>query len=180
MLALRRIALTVLWTLAGIGVVCGALWATTVAGLVQPLIVVSGSMEPAIMTGDLLLATKVPAESLSVGDVVSLESDHTSYLVTHRIESIAPDGEGGFTVAMKGDANEYGDVLDYSVAGDVWMPQVRLPGMGSVVERLTAPAVSIPLMLGLAGLFGLTWIIPAPTDRRPRVAAAGDVQEVAA
>lgn len=172
MLVLRRIALIVLWALAAVGAVCGSLWITTIAGLTQPLIVVSGSMEPAIMTGDLLIATRVPAERLEAGDVVSLHSDLSSNLVTHRIESIAPDGHGGFTIAMKGDANEFGDILDYAVTGDVWMPQVRLPGMGAVVQQATTPAVSIPLVIGLAGLFGLTWLVPAPVraQRRPSLA----------
>ena len=160
--ALRRIALGVLWLLASVGAVCAVAWGATAAGLIQPLVVISGSMEPGIMTGDLLIATKTPAEDLRVGDVASLPSELTHNLVTHRIQQITSDGEGGYAIAMKGDANAFGDALDYAVAGDVWVPTVQIPGAGTVVMRLTTPAVAMPLLAGLAGLFGLVWLLPVP------------------
>lgn len=164
---LRRINLGALWLLATFGILCGLLGASTALGWIKPLIVISGSMAPEIMTGDLLIATKVPASTLAVGDVVSLDSELTEHLVTHRIESIVRDADGFYTIAMKGDANTAGDPLDYRVSGDVWMPQLRLPGAGTVVERLTTPAVAVPLLLGLVGVVGLTWVLPpAPSSRR--------------
>lgn len=174
MQTLRRIAMTALWVLAAAGVACGVVWGATAAGVIKPLIVISGSMEPEIMTGDLLIATKTPVADLGVGDVVSLPSELTSHLVTHRIVAIEPSGEGAL-VTMKGDANEFEDALDYRVAGEVWMPQAQIPGAGTIITRITSPAVAVPLMIGLIALLGLTWLIPAPvsrprTTRRPRAA----------
>lgn len=164
MQTLRRIAMFALWTLAAVGVACGILWGATAAGLVKPLIVISGSMEPGIMTGDLLFATKTAASDLEVGDVVSLPSELTDKLVTHRIVAIEADGDG-FLVTMKGDNNEFEDALDYHVSGDVWKPAVQVPGAGSIMMRVTTPAVAVPLMIGLVALLGLTWLIPAPVER---------------
>ncbi len=164
MQTLRRIAMIALWTLAGVGVACGVLWGATALGLIKPLIVISGSMEPKIMTGDLLFATQTPASDLEVGDVVSLPSELTDKLVTHRIVAIEAEGNG-FLVTMKGDNNEFEDALDYHVAGDVWQPQVQIPGAGSIMMRVTTPAVAVPLMIGLVALLGITWLIPAPVER---------------
>lgn len=162
MSVLRRVALGALWALAGVGALCALIWGATAAGLIKPLIVVSGSMEPEIMTGDLLIATRVPVGELEVGDVASLPSELTGGLVTHRIESITAEPAGGATISMKGDANAFGDALDYRVAGEVWVPGVQLPGVGTAVMRMTTPAVAVPLLIGLACLFWLVWILPGP------------------
>lgn len=165
---LRRIALIVLWALAAVGIVSGAMWGLSAIGVVKPLVVISGSMEPEIMTGDLLIDTRVPASELEVGDVVSLPSELTDNLVTHRIRTIVASGDGGYTITMKGDANDFEDALDYQVSGDVWMPQIQVPGVGTAIMRLSTPAVAVPLILGLVGLLGLVWLVPAPArGRRP-------------
>ncbi|MET0735246.1 MAG: signal peptidase I [Microbacterium sp.] len=161
MQTLRTIAMSVLWALAALGVVCGVVWGLTAAGVIKPLVVISGSMEPEIMTGDLLIATRVPVEELEVGDVVSLDSELTDNLVTHRIQAIAPSGDGAYVVTMKGDANEFADALDYTVTGDAWMPYMRAAAMGTAITRMTTPAVALPLLVGLAGLMGLVWLVPA-------------------
>lgn len=171
MQTLRRIAMITLWALAAVGVACGLVWGATAAGLIKPLIVISGSMEPGIMTGDLLVATKTSAADLGVGDVVSLPSELTDHLVTHRIVAIAAEGDG-YLITMKGDNNEFEDALDYRVSGDVWMPKAQFAGAGAVMSRVTSPTVAVPLMIGLVALLGLTWLIPAPvrrTDRSHRV-----------
>lgn len=161
MLLLRRTALVILWVLAGLGVASGAIWAATSAGVIKPLIVISGSMEPGIMTGDLLIATKVDAATLAAGDVVSLDSELTDNLVTHRIVAITPAAGDAFTVTMKGDNNAFEDALDYTVSGEVWKPTMQIAGAGAVVARLTTPAVAVPLMIGLIALLGITLLVPA-------------------
>lgn len=162
---LRRLALLVLWALAAAGVCCGVVWGATAIGLIQPLVVISGSMEPEIMTGDLLVATKVPADSLEVGDVVSLPSALTDTLVTHRITAIEA-ADGAHTITMKGDNNDFSDALDYAVTGEVWKPAVQLPGWGTAIMRMTSPPVAVPLLLGLLGLLGLSMMSPVERPSR--------------
>lgn len=165
MMIVRRIAMVALWTLAGVGILCGALWGATALGVVKPLIVISGSMEPEIMTGDLLIATKTDAADLAVGDVATLPSELTEHLVTHRVVAIEP-AEQGYLVTMKGDANEFEDALDYRISGQVWQPTVQIPGAGAVVARAATPAVAVPLLVGMVALLGLTWLTPAPVAGR--------------
>ncbi|HWI32048.1 MAG TPA: signal peptidase I [Microbacterium sp.] len=166
---LRRLSLAALWVLAVVGIACGLVWAATAAGIIKPLVVISGSMEPGIMTGDLLVATRVPATDLRVGDVVSLQGELTDNLVTHRIEKIQSLGDENWAISMKGDNNEFSDALDYQVMGAVWKPAMQLSGWGTAIMRMGTPAVALPLVIGLLGLLGLTLLIPAPVRvRTPR------------
>lgn len=159
---LRRLSLAALWVLGAAGIACGLVWGATAAGVIKPLVVISGSMEPEIMTGDLLIATRVPADTLQVGDVVSLPSELTDDLVTHRIQAITPAGSG-YLVTMKGDNNAFEDALDYAVSDEVWKPAVQLSGWGTAIMRMTTPAVAIPLLAGLLGLLGLTMLPSSET-----------------
>src|SRR5579862_4663081 len=51
-------------------------------------VVLSGSMEPAIHTGSVLMALPVPPESLKVGDVIVYNRSDVNESVTHRIISV--------------------------------------------------------------------------------------------
>lgn len=174
MRALKALADVLVWTLAVIGVLCGALWAAGQAGLVQPLVVVSGSMEPAIMTGDLLLDTPVPVEQVEVGDVVSLPNPVTGVLVTHRVIDVAQQDDGTWHVRMQGDANDTEDGGAYVVTdGTVLSPRWQVPGGGDFITRLTRPSTAVPLLVALAALLALSRMPTARTeherarDRRP-------------
>ncbi|BDV32066.1 signal peptidase I [Microbacterium terricola] len=165
--ALRAISSAVLWLLVAVGVLCGGLWAANAAGLVQPLVVASGSMSPGIRTGDLLFATPTPASEVAVGEVTTLHSEVTGKLVTHRVIEITRSGDT-VSVRMQGDANQAADPEAYVVDADasVWQPTWTIPGGSYAVMTLMRPAVAIPGMLGILALVGLT-LLPA---RRPAVA----------
>lgn len=153
MRVVRRIGGILSWVLAAVGVLAGAVWIATTAGLVQPLIVVSGSMNPGIQVGDLLVAVPVAVEEVRVGEIVSLPNPQTGTLVTHRVLDVARNGDG-YAITMQGDANEAVDPLPYFVAADasVWHPALTLPGVGVVVDRIARPSVAIPLLVTVAAL----------------------------
>ncbi len=153
---LRTLGGVALWIGAGLGVLAGLVWLATAAGLIQPLIVISGSMEPTIDTGDLLIATKADTAELEVGDVVSLHSDLTHRLVTHRIVSITPLDGDRWEIEMKGDANPSGDVAPYVVGDQVWKPGPQLPGVGYTVSTLMQRGFVVPAMIALGALLGLS------------------------
>lgn len=174
---IRRIAGILLWVLAVVGIACGAVWAATAAGLIKPLIVISGSMEPAIMTGDLVVAMPIPVEEIAVGDVASLPSQLSDTIVTHRVVMIELEG-GAYRIDMKGDANESGDALDYFVdaGASVWVPWQVIPDAGAVAARMTNPTVAIPLLIGILSLVGVVWLLPEPQRRRPAPAPPGPIE----
>lgn len=146
-----------LWVLAGIGVLSGALWLGHTLGWVQPLVVVSGSMQPEIRKGDLLIALPVAADELDVGEVTTLTSPTSGTLVTHRIVSTRMDGDQR-VIEMAGDANGVTDPVPYVVAegARVWQPVVTIPGAGDVVLAIARPGVAIPLAVAVLALIALT------------------------
>lgn len=98
--------------------VAGATVAATVTGL-RPLVVRSGSMEPTIATGGMVLTREIAAPRIRVGDVLAVERpDHTR--VTHRVTQVL-HRDGTAELTLKGDANEDVDPVPVTVtsAGEV-------------------------------------------------------------
>lgn len=102
-------------------------------------VVLSGSMEPALSKGDLILVRQT--DSFREGDVVVYQDG--DLLVVHRIISLV-DGQA----ITKGDANNaFDDPVELSaIKGEVFL---SLPGVGTAVELIKTPVGSL-LILGLA------------------------------
>lgn len=101
-------------------------------------VVLSGSMEPELSVGDLLIV--VPTDELSVGDVVVYTSSGVA--IVHRI--IELDTEGG-TAVTRGDANNASDdpIPLTAVRGKV---VCAIPLLGYVVEAIKTPIATIVLI----------------------------------
>ena len=69
----------------------------------KPMIVLSGSMETAIYTGDLVFVKIVDTDKLNVGDVIAFRNE-VDTVTTHRIINIA-DKNGKRYFETKGDNN---------------------------------------------------------------------------
>lgn len=101
----------------------------------QPLVVRSGSMEPTIATGSMVLVRSVPIEEIGVGDVVSVvRADGTR--VMHRVLTTDVSG-GAATLTLQGDANEDPDpapVVAREADALVW----TVPGVGRAAAFLAS------------------------------------------
>lgn len=94
--------------------------------------VVSGSMEPEIPVGSLILVTPVRPESLAEGDIIAFES--AGSVVTHRVaENKKLEGE----LITKGDANEKEDIRPVPYAGVIGLVKRHVPYMGGYMEICT-------------------------------------------
>ena len=164
MRVLHMVGNAVLTVVALLGVLSALVWGATTVGWIQPLIVISGSMEPEIMTGDLLVARPLPATEIEPGQVLSLTSDVTGDIVTHRVIEVIPGPTGTAEVRMQGDANEVADGETYEVSGEVWQPRWQIPGGGYAVRAVTRPQFAVPALLAILAGIGLT-LVPAGTDR---------------
>lgn len=74
--------------------------------------VVTGSMEPTIPVGALLVTRQVEIESIQVGDIVCFRSQATEIwgkIVTHRVVDIVESEFSGLLLETKGDANLVAD-----------------------------------------------------------------------
>lgn len=103
---------------------------TPLAKSCQSLVVLSGSMEPTIKTGSLILTTATDTSYLQKGDIITFQKDENRDIpVTHRVEEVKDNG----SFITKGDANDTIDnieVLPSQVQGKLL---VSIPWLGYVV-----------------------------------------------
>ncbi len=163
---LRRTGGALLWVLAVFGALSGALFVANLAAWVKPLIVVSGSMQPDIQRGDLLIAMPVAASEVDVGEVTTLPNATSGALVTHRVTAVTRDGPQ-LLIEMAGDANQVADPEPYRVDADaaVLQPVVTIPLVGNAMLTLARPAVAIPLAIATLALIGLSLVPPGRPAR---------------
>jgi len=73
-------------------------------------VVTSGSMEPVLKTGDVLYISKVDADKIKAGEIITFYSNDRKITITHRcIEVLHQDNKTFFRT--KGDANENNDTF---------------------------------------------------------------------
>lgn len=99
---------------------------------IKPVVVMSGSMEPAIGTGSLAFIDTGDREVFK-GDVISFRSG--DLMVTHRVIEITNDG-----YRTKGDNNDTADigiVKDSDVEGKILF---SIPGAGFALKTAALPA----------------------------------------
>ena len=167
MAAMRVVGNVLLWVVALLGVVSGAIWIANKADRLLPVIVSSGSMEPEIRNGDLLIATRTDVADLRPGDIATLPSPaRPRTLITHRIVTVVPRADG-VAIRMKGDANTALDPGEYVVQSgeSVWTPSMTIPKGGTIATTLTKPGVAIPLLITVGALIAMSSIPPSPRSR---------------
>lgn len=137
----------------------------------KPFIVLSGSMEPEIMAGDLIVTKEVDAEELKVGDIISFRVEG-NIVVSHRIADI--DKAPGLAFYTKGDANVGMDaieVLPEQIEGRyVW----RGAGLGRFALFLQTPVGMLVFVVTPLCLFVIYDIVSR--NRRGRAKSEREAQ----
>ena len=105
-------------------------------GNYKVLMVLSGSMEPAIKTGS-IVAVK-PSENYQINDIITFHSSKSETPVTHRIVNIK---ESNDTVSykVKGDANEESDWEEVSKENVIGKVLFSVPFLGYVINFIQQP-----------------------------------------
>ncbi len=118
-------------------------------GALDVKIVKSGSMEPGINTGGVVVIREIP--SYTIGDIVTFESATADIPTTHRIigTEVGPDGATYFVT--KGDANEDRDADLVSPASIIGKVVVDAPYVGFLLDFARQP-VGFALLIGLPAL----------------------------
>jgi signal peptidase I len=165
-LRLARIATTSVLLGVGLGIF-GVIVAPSLVGG-RSLTVLSGSMEPALHVGDVVIDSRVSPADVRVGDIVTFsDPEGTGKLITHRVRRVRIS-EGTATVVTKGDNTNAVERWDVPASGSVGRVEYRVPLLGFLVFWLHGPLgrlglIVVPALL-LAG-FEL-WRIWRP--QRPR------------
>lgn len=164
------------WT--AIGVSLGVL-AATAAPLAfggRSLTVMSGSMEPAIATGDVIVAWPISPLEAKIGDVVTfVDHEARSRLITHRVRQIRISN-GTVRFVTKGDSNT--TVERWALPEDATLGRVvlRLPKLGYPLSWLGGPRARIGLIVLVLLLFAGSALVRIwrPRVSEGYVAAAPD------
>lgn len=82
----------------------------------RPVVVVSGSMEPAIMTNSISILEYCGMGDIGVGDIVMYYSPYSDINITHRVIDKGVDILGEEYLITKGDANELEDNIPVTSA----------------------------------------------------------------
>ena len=140
----------------------------------KPFIVLSGSMETEIMTGDLVVTKEINTSKLKEGDIIAFKKD--GYVTTHRIKSIENvDGETRYIT--KGDNNNVEDegyVTEDMVEG---IFKSKITGLGNLAMFVQTPsgmviALSIPLILLI-----LVQVSDGRNDRKKLIQKQDDMEK---
>lgn len=136
----------------------------------QTYTVLSGSMEPALPVGSVIVAVPARGEELKTGDVITVANpQHAGALVTHRIVAIE-NGPQGRSFTTKGDANSAVDSWVVPGAGSGWRYSFAIPYLGYVLSALQSDLgrlflLIIPTVL-LGGLMLIEIWRPARTTEQ--------------
>ncbi|MDO4793809.1 MAG: signal peptidase I [Filifactor alocis] len=108
---------------------------------VYPSTVLTGSMEPMIYPGDVILIQKMlkeeDVESLKKGDVINFQRGKIT--ITHRVEEVLKDEAGNISFVTKGDNNKSRD------------EQIVLPNDVKGIVVQVVPKIGIPILLVKSG-----------------------------
>ncbi len=127
-----------------------------------PHVIMSGSMEPRIHVGDIVVTRTVPGASVTKGQVITVKDpDHPAKTRTHRVLRRAADG----TIVTKGDANPQADSSHISNENVLGVGVVRVPWVGRPAYWM---AEQNWLALGATSLFlGWCLVTVLPGSRKP-------------
>jgi signal peptidase len=161
----------------GPGYVVAGLVAGLILALTAPLpfgyrtlTVLSGSMEPAIHTGDAVITQGIRPLEARVGDVVTFrDPERAGRLITHRVRSLRVQS-GLATVTTKGDANNVTESWTVPETGTIGRVVYRVPHAGRLLVLSGSPIGRIALVVVPLLLLGLLeiariWRMPSENGR---------------
>ncbi len=151
--------------------------APTVFGY-KSYVVLSGSMEPAILTGAVVVAQPVPPTSLKVGDVIVYNRSDVDERITHRIVEVNKADSGKPTFDTMGYANSVPDSWTVQYAtGTAGKVLFSVPYVGYISAALESPQgrmlfIIIPVVV-LSGMWlWQIWRPNKPSEVAPLPAAS--------
>lgn len=134
----------------------------------RTLVIGSGSMEPNIPTGGIVIARPVPSKELGIGDVIVFSPNPDATIpIVHRIVGTRIS-QGKTFFKTQGDANPQADNAEVSLPATAWLVDYSLPVVGYVIMFATSPAgIAMFIILPLLALAFLSL-----REKMPQLASA--------
>ena len=111
--------------------------------------VFTGSMEPSLKVGGVVITSPAKADEISAGDIISFYSPLTEKLTCHRVMAI--QGGSSLYFQTKGDANEEVDAVAVPVENVVGRVCLHIPYLGYATQFVKT-RLGLILTLFLPGL----------------------------
>jgi signal peptidase len=144
-LRLARIAATSVLLGVGLGIF-GVIVAPALFGG-RSLTVLSGSMDPALKVGDIVIDSQVSPAEVRVGDIITFsDPEGTDKLITHRVRRLRIT-DGTAHVVTKGDNTNAVERWEMPAAGSLGRVEYRVPLLGFLVFWLHGPFARIGLIV---------------------------------
>ncbi len=125
----------------------------------RPFTVMSGSMEPAVHTGAVVVTQPIPPLEARVGDVVTFADPHRpGRLVSHRVRRIRARGEKAAFVTQ-GDANNVEERWSVRTDGRIGRVVYHVPRVGYLAVGASRPTGRIALVAIPAVLLALLELV---------------------
>ena len=142
-------------------------------GRYRVLPVLSGSMDPAIAAGDLVVATPKATGVVREGDVIVFHPPGESYLVVHRVVEV-DTGKNGPIVTTKGDDNAAADPWRAELLGTTaWQVERVVPKAGHLAVLAKRPNVRLIAIVIAASVFFIV-TVRSIWSREPQEEGLGD------
>lgn len=142
----RRLRTLVLWV--GLGLLAGTLLAAVAPRLAgyRSFTVRSGSMTPAIETGDVVVTEPISPLGARVGDVVTfVDPEGTGKLFSHRVQSLRAEGDE-VAFVTRGDANTSTERWRVPADGSIGKVAYRIPKVGYALAWIDSGPARLALM----------------------------------
>jgi signal peptidase len=162
--ALRVGASALLWASLGLGVALAGV--TTLAPLFgyPVLTVLTGSMEPTLSVGSVLIDTRIQAKDARPGDIVTFPSarDRTK-LITHRVQGLTVKRGRAYFVT-RGDANDAAERWNVRAQSEIGRVLFAIPRLGYARQWMAGlpgrvAALTLVLLWGVS-IVRRTWTSP--------------------
>lgn len=134
-----------------------------------PYTILTGSMEPSMPPGTLVVVKPVPAEEIAIGSVITyqLRSGEPT-VVTHRVIGVGSNGKGESVFSTQGDANNVPDAVLVRAVQVRGERVYHVPYIGKVTTLITSSQRGIASAVIVTGLFGYagSMFLAAARERR--------------
>ena len=121
----------------------------------KPMIVLSGSMETSIYTGDLVIVQTVDAENFKDQYIIAFRNEANT-VTTHRIVKVIEEN-GNKVFETKGDNNNVVDNKLVEVSEIEGVYCFRIPKLGKILMILKEPTSLVVILLTIL-VIGMMWI----------------------
>lgn len=145
----------------------------------QTYIVLTGSMEPTIPVGSVVIVIPVDPSQIKVGDIVSFTHWNQGVepvTITHRVRRVLTDDSRDPSFETWGDANPTSDALPVRYLGQAGKVVAWVPVAGYFFEFARSPTGRGLLLTVPAAIFGFVWLwsVWKPAPARSAEAAVKD------